>query len=219
MLATQNNPTRSIRRSVGILTAAEGLARPHWADHIANILSQVASPPVLTLLMAGLCAARLHEVDAWRWAALQAALTVALPIAFLVWLLTRGMVSDLDVRRREERTRPMLAALGGAAASLVVLRLGAAPQLLLGIGFAIFVQLLLVFFITLRWKISVHTTAAASFTVLMCSMAGAAAIPLAGLIPLVAWARIRLRRHTLAQTIAGTLWGGLSMAVVMAVGR
>jgi membrane-associated phospholipid phosphatase len=40
-------------------------------------------------------------------------------------------------------------------------------------------------------------------------MAGPAALVIAALIPLVAWARIALGRHTLGQAIAGALVGGL----------
>jgi membrane-associated phospholipid phosphatase len=97
--------------------------------------------------------------------------------------------------------------------------LGAAPQLLFGISLATFFQLLLILTITLHWKISVHTTAAASFTVLMYSLTGIAALPLMGLILLVAWARIRLKRHTLAQTIAGALLGSLTMIIALTLGR
>ena len=182
-------------------------------------LSQIASPPVLAVVMAGLCAAHSHEAGAWRWAAIHAGLTVAIPIVILVWLVARGTVSDLDVQHREQRVKPMLAALLGSAVSLALLSLGQAPQLLLSIGLATYLQLFLLFSITLQWKISVHTTAAASFTVLMCSLAGATALPLVGLILLVAWARMRLKRHTLAQTVAGALLGSLTMIIALTLGR
>jgi membrane-associated phospholipid phosphatase len=195
------------------------LLQLRWADHLANVVSQLASPPVLAVATAGLCAAHSHEAGAWRWAAIHAGLTVAIPIIILVWLVARGTVSDLDVQHREQRVRPMLAALLGSAVSLALLSLGQAPQLLLSIGLATYLQLFLLFSITLRWKISVHTTAAASFTVLMCCLAGATALPLVGLILLVAWARMRLKRHSLAQAIAGALLGSLTMIIALTLGR
>lgn len=218
MLVTwDRRPNRFQRLGVFVRGAAQHALHVHWVDHLAHLLSQVASPPVLALLMVGLCAASLPQANVWRWATLHAGLTVVLPITFLVWLWARGMVSDLDVCQRKERARPMLAALGGAATSLILLRLGSAPQLLLGIGMATFLQLALVFIVTLRWKISVHTTAAASFAVLMWGLLGAVAW--LGVIPLIAWARLHLKRHTLAQTIAGALWGGLSMTIALTFGR
>ena len=189
-----------------------------WADHLANALSQVASPPVLSVLMTGLCAVRLSQARAWSLAIVHVGLTVALPIAFLVWLLARGIVSDLDVQHREERFWPMLAAVGGAAASLTILRLGTTPPLLFGLSLATFFQLLLILTITMHWKISVHTTAAASFATLVYSLDGAKALPLAGLTLLVAWARVRLKRHTLAQTIAGAMLGSLTTMIALTFG-
>jgi hypothetical protein len=187
MSITQSSQTRPGRQAYdAVNTAAESFPQLRWADHLANIVSQIASPPIMAVVMAGLCAARSHEADAWRWAAIHAGLTVAFPVVILVWLVARGTVSDLDVQHREQRVKPMLAALFGAAASLAILCLAPAPQLLFVIGLATYLQLLLIFIVTLRWKISVHTTAAASFTVLMCSLTGVAALPLVGLVLLVA---------------------------------
>jgi membrane-associated phospholipid phosphatase len=219
MVLAHNERATRLQQVIGLPEVSEGGQPQCWADHLANALSQIVSPPVLSVVMAGLCVARLSRSAAWLWAVVYVGLTVALPIAFLLWLLERGLVSDLDVQRREERIWPMLAALGGAAASLTILHLAATPHLLFGINLATFFQLLLGLAITLHWKISVHTTAAASFAVLMHTLAGAAALSLVGLILLVAWARIRLKRHTLAQTMAGALLGSLTMMIALTLGR
>jgi len=219
MVLAQDDRTTCPQQVTSFSGVAENGLQLRWGDHLANALSQIASPPVLAVVMAGLCAAHSPEAGAWRWAAIHAGLTVAIPIVILVWLVARGTVSDLDVRHREQRVGPMLAALLGSAVSLALLSLGQAPQLLFVIGLATYLQLFLIFIVTLHWKISVHTTAAASFTVLMCSLAGATALPLVGLILLVAWARMRLKRHTLAQTVAGALLGSLTMIIALTLGR
>jgi len=61
--------------------------------------------------------------------------------------------------------------------------------------------------ITMYWKISGHGAAIASLTVFICGLYGSLAAPVLLAIPLVAWARVRLHRHTLAQTVAGSLVG------------
>jgi membrane-associated phospholipid phosphatase len=190
-----------------------------WADTVASVVSAVLSPPVLAATMLALATRSAHLASAWFWASIWLTLSILAPIVYLLWLRRRGVVSDLDVTRRAERARPMLATLGGAAVALAVLRLGAAPQILLVISSAAFLQLLLVFPVTLRWKISIHATVVASFAVLMWGLIGPAAVPLAGLVPLIAWARIRLRRHTLAQTVAGTLCGSLTMIAALILCR
>ena len=102
----------------------------------------------------------------------------------------------------------MLATLGGAVVALVALRLGAAPQILLVISSAAFLQLLLVFPVTLQGKISIHATAVASFAVLMWGLIGPAAAPLAGTRsahrlgthpPETPYPRPNDRRHTMRQ--------------------
>jgi membrane-associated phospholipid phosphatase len=63
--------------------------------------------------------------------------------------------------------------------------------------------------VTLFWKISFHgaTISAAATATLM--VAGSSAWPMMLLVPLVGWARVRLKRHTLRQVIYGSLVGAL----------
>ena len=76
-------------------------------------------------------------------------------------------------------------------------------------------QMALIFFITLKWKISGHSTAVSGFSVFMVALFGQAATPILLTIPLVAWARLRLHRHELMQTVAGTIAGIVFMWGIM----
>jgi len=77
------------------------------------------------------------------------------------------------------------------------------------------IQILLVFLITLRWKISGHCTSAAGLSFLAIALYGEPMIPLTLIIPVVAWSRIRLGRHTLYQTIAGTFLGAATVMGIL----
>lgn len=55
------------------------------------------------------------------------------------------------------------------------------------------------------WKISHHLTNISALAVISSLVYGQAAIALILLIPLVAWARLSLNRHTIKQLIGGTL--------------
>ena len=68
-------------------------------------------------------------------------------------------------------------------------------------------QAILFLLITLRWKISLHCAAAAILAELLLIYFGPMAAPFAMSVPLIAWSRLYLRRHTLAQTIAGASLG------------
>jgi membrane-associated phospholipid phosphatase len=180
-----------------------------WSDRVAEIVSAVFSPPVLGIAMIAIAAGATQQAAAWAWAGIPLALNVLAPILYLIWLHRRGLVSDLDVQRREERARPLLFTLASMLAAVVILWRMAAPSLLLGISIAQLLQTALALTITLRWKISMHGAASAAWLTLLIFVAGWAASPALLALPLVAWSRVHLGRHTPAQTVAGAALGSL----------
>lgn len=95
----------------------------------------------------------------------------------------------------------------------LLLWLGHAPRLLLLLMLTALIQALIFTLITLRWKISGHTAGMANLAIL-----GGA---LVGWMPLWVWVcrwwlgrRVYLRRHTIWQTVAGSLLGGLAIMLL-----
>ena len=173
----------------------------------ARLISDVLCPPVVATISIAVSAAHLATPSAWEAAALFLVLAVGIPTLYIVWLLYRGEVTDFHLRVREQRIKPMIVIVTTTVSAWLLLFARQAPALLVGVatvGLTITVILLLV---TLRWKISGHTTAISGFVVLCWWLAGASVAPLALSVPLVAWSRIQLLRHTLAQTIAGAVLG------------
>lgn len=179
------------------------------ARRVAYWVSQIASPPILGVGVAMLAAAALATPAAWLWAIVYLLLAVGVPCLYIVWLVRRGDLADLHLPVREQRIRPMLCALVAAFAAWLVLYMAAAPRLLQSIAAVNSVQSTLFVLITLRWKISLHAATSANLTVLGLGLIGSAAWPLVALTPLVAWARIQLRRHSVGQTLAGAMLGAL----------
>jgi hypothetical protein len=186
-------------------------------DRLASRVSQVTAPPVLALAAAMACARVVGAAQGHGWLALYLGLVVALPVVYLLWLLARGQVADFHLYRREDRLRPYLATLLAAALGWAILRWGGAPRLLVVLAGATCLQTATLLAVTLRWKISAHTATAAALAVLTAALAGPVAAPFAAAVPVVAWARVRLRRHTVAQTVAGALVGGLGLTLALAV--
>jgi membrane-associated phospholipid phosphatase len=186
-----------------------------WADSLASVVSAVLSPPALAAFMIVIAAAATRSTTAWPWAGAALTLGILAPIGYLLWLYERGLVSDLDVQRRAERPRPLAFTLTALAFSATALWLGSAPALLRGLSVAHLTQTTLVLAITLRWKISMHGAAIAACAALLLYLAGPHAAPALAAVPLVAWSRIRLRRHTPGQTVAGAVLGGLVMWSVL----
>jgi membrane-associated phospholipid phosphatase len=102
------------------------------------------------------------------------------------------------------------------AAWLLILVMGA-PLDFVAPVLALLLQTLLLFLITLVWQVSVHTAVTASLVTFICLVVGPGALLLIGLIPLVAWARLYLGRHTVAQTVVGACVGSSCFAILFAL--
>jgi hypothetical protein len=181
-------------------------------------LSRIASPPLLGALGLAMVWNSLDTPGAWRWVLLHVAFAIVVPLAYVVWLLRTRQVTDFELYVREQRLRPYAATLAGMTVAFVFLYWGGAPHLLVVLAGASWLQTLLLFGVTRRWKISAHTAAAAGLAVLGISLVGATASPLAAAVPAVAWSRSRLRRHDPAQIVAGVLMGALVWFVALRIG-
>ncbi len=175
---------------------------------LAVAVSQIASPPVMAVAAAYLAAGVHGQPAAFGWATLHVVAMVLVPLAYLARLLRRGTVSDLDVYRREERWRPFLATVTGAWAGWVLLQSLGAPPSLVGVTGVMALEALLVFLITLGWKISLHCATVAMAGALVWKLTGSPVVFVLG-VPLMIWSRVLLRRHTPAQTLAGSILGVL----------
>jgi membrane-associated phospholipid phosphatase len=183
--------------------------------HSAKWISQISSPPVTGLLTLVLCARALQQTFFWGWTAVYATLASFLPMLFVYWLHWRGIVSDLNMNRREERFWPYLVFIGGACAGWLFLMVKQAPTLLLLLATIVVIQAISSFFITTQWKISAHCSQAATLMVFVLFVYGVTAVPLLVLLFLIAWSRVYLNRHTAGQTIGGIVMGGLTSIAVL----
>ncbi|MCS7061532.1 MAG: hypothetical protein RMN25_10270 [Anaerolineae bacterium] len=187
------------------------------ADKWAGRVSIIFSPP--TAGAAGLLAvaAHINTPEAWAWSLADILLTVILPLLFVVWLVQTGRASDLDLCRRDQRKWPYRVMMLSSAVSIgLSLVFGGPPLLTILVG-ALAVQTLLLSLITMAWKISLHTAAIAGTAAVAWYLAGAPALILALLTPVVAWARVRLGRHDVPQTVAGALVGAATFTATFAL--
>ena len=174
---------------------------------VARWVSRLASPPLLAVICAALTAARSATYGAWGWAGFLVGFTILLPTLFIVWLLRHGKITDFDVYVRKQRFWPYVVSLSCGALTWIVMSVGGAPQMFLVLSGAAVGQGLTLFLINTRWKISAHAAGTASFAVLSWQLLGSGGLPLLLIIPLVAWSRLRLHRHTFGQVVAGSALG------------
>jgi membrane-associated phospholipid phosphatase len=201
-----------------ILDASEESLTMRFDERLARVVSNIGSPPVTTVVASLLIAGTAATQRAWLWSGVHVTLVVVAPLAYLITLFLLGKVSDLDVQMREQRIEPFVVLLLGTVVAGVVLYLGSAPPLLVTAAWAHATEVALILGITTRWKISVHCAAAAGLAVLAYSLGHVSALAAIPAVPLVAWSRVRLGRHTLAQTLAGIGLGSAVFATALMIG-
>lgn len=184
-----------------------------WDMRLARWVSNVVCPPVVAAVCILLVAYSLGTLAAWEWACFYLTAVVLVPTLYVVWLLRHGHVTDFHLRVREQRIKPLILTLAAVLMAWLMLWLGQAPPLLVVTAGAGLALVGIIFLVTLRWKISGHAAAISGFATLCYLLIGHAASPVALAVPLVIWARLRLRRHTLLQTMAGTAVGALILWV------
>jgi membrane-associated phospholipid phosphatase len=135
-----------------------------------------------------------------------------IPLILLLVLVRHGKVTDHHVSDRKQRAPVLLMALGSIVAGLLVLTAAGAPESVVAMVLAVVGGVVVLAGVSPLWKISGHAAAIASSTVIAVLMLGPALLPVLLLVPAVGWSRVVLRAHTVAQVVAGSLFGGIVMA-------
>lgn len=133
-----------------------------------------------------------------------------------VWDIHRrikfGLVTDAHISRREDRIKPFLFSLGCAVAGLATIHAIGAPVQIQAVSWTVVLTGAVITAITAFWKISLHAAAISSIVVALVALYGPYMLLTSILVPVVAWARLTLKKHSVGQILAG-----ISIAVVIAV--
>jgi membrane-associated phospholipid phosphatase len=182
-------------------------------NRTARWLTEIFQPPVVVTLQLLISpAVEAGFPSTIGYGALAALFVCVLPLVVLLGLVRLGKITDHHVSDRKQRAPVLLMALGSVAAGLVVLRAANAPRSVMVMVLAIVAGIIVLAAVSPFWKISGHAAAVSSAAAISVLMLGPAWLPLVLLIPAVGWSRVVLRAHTLAQVVAGSLFGGMVMA-------
>lgn len=207
------------------LPARQALALDRLAEVVSAVLNPLLLPPVLFGVISVYAGAAPSEVLLVVGVGL--VFFALVPGGYIIWELRRGGVDSLDIRDRARRRWPLLVTVASYLSAAAVLSVLPVPgRVLLGwlmvcYGFNTGLTVL----VTRHWKISIHALAIAGIPSVLIFMAYGLDGPVSfsslhlllslsiACIPLVAWARVRMRHHTPHQVIAGTL-GGLMLPLL-----
>jgi len=183
-----------------------------WYRQLARAISTVGNPALLAIVIVAISAANLNTPSAWVWGGIEIVLTILVPLAFILWLVRTGRVTDFDVYVREQRWRPYVFSLSCALFTTAAMIIGSAPRLYIVILTTIILQCFLMFLINHYWKISAHAAGAASFAIALWQIANVPVVLAFSIVPVIIWSRLCLHRHTFCQTVAGALLGTTTLS-------
>lgn len=185
------------------------------ADRFAYWLSQVTSPFVVGLGVLGYVSLSTAPAaaDGLRWLAVVGG-GLLVPYVLVWWGARRGRWTDIHVSRRSQRLVPLLLGLIALVGMLAGLLLLGASRPLIATLVAIIVELVVATLITqvAKYKLSLHVDSAAGAVTVFCLLAGPGFLMLSPLVAVVAWARWKLKAHTLLQALCGL---GLGVAATV----
>ena len=159
-----------------------------------------------------------NYVYALKWTVFSYAFILAVAIFILLGVLL-GVFSNFDVSKREQR--PLLFSFSAFAMfcyllSLIILN---GPKILFIALFAIVLGLIVIVIVNKWIKASIHVATLTSVVLFIGIIYKGYYFLLLFLIPLLAWARVKMKEHTLLETVVGSTLGIVITLVVYTVSR
>ncbi len=155
-------------------------------------------------------------LEALKWTGLAACMVVLPLLGFIHRQVRAGVYADSQVSMREQRH--IIYALGAVCTTLYCVAVWTldGPLELKATLMALFASGLAAMGVNLFLsKVSIHTGGLAGLITILIVMFGRGALPIILLVPLVAWSRVVLGRHTVRQVIAGALMAVTVTTVVL----
>jgi hypothetical protein len=166
---------------------------------IATIISRICDPFAMLAIVFG--------AVLWRTSVFLPAgvFMVVLPFVLFVIAVKSKYVSNWDISIREERPKILWPLVIIELTGVLIFQLFSfLPIVAILVGFVV---------ITHFWKISGHAMCAALASGILVKIFGVSWWPVLLIVPLVCWARVYRRDHTLWQVIAGSLYAWILLVI------
>jgi membrane-associated phospholipid phosphatase len=183
-------------------------------ERLARLVSNILNPFIVSVIVILLLAVKdaSSMADAMKWAGISLALSV-LPIFIVaIFLIHRKKLDGFFANPREQRNVVYILASALGALGCGIMWYLDAPELLVVTFTAGLASIVVFMGINYFWKISLHTAFMAASVAVIIMVYGATAAWTLVFLPLMAWARIELKQHSIAQVISG----GLLAAIIVA---
>lgn len=197
----------------------------HRDDHTgrvkaARLFSNIVSPPVMFAIV-GVAFSLTEEpnLTGLAWAVFYGLLVSLAPILVVLYLLKTGRITELHMSNTSERHIPYVTAVLSALLAYIVITVLDGPELLRCLALLNTINLTALGLINTRYLISIHATGIMA-TFLLTGIVFSWALAWLLVFPLlvgVCVVRLYLKRHTVAQVVAGLALGAATVWLMVAV--
>lgn len=144
-----------------------------------------------------------NKIEAVSWAFICLLFGTIVPYLYIVLLYRRKEIDDMHIPRKEDRIKPMIVSSISYVACLFVLYILNGPLFLKSIFAVSAVSAVIFTVITYFWKISLHTSWITFVVITFNILFGRWMLLMIPLIPVIGWARVRIKKHTVNQVVFG----------------
>ena len=131
--------------------------------------------------------------------------TILLLLTLLHWAVKRGHITNWDLTNRRERIIPLFITIGILIIDLLNARFFI-NDFLVNLFILYIFFIIGIFLITLFWKISGHSAGAMLASGVLFLWFGPVIWPVLLIVPVVGWARVIRKDHTVSQVVAGVVY-------------
>ncbi len=183
---------------------------------VAKLTSGVLNPFLVSLVVIILASfeSAASVSDAIKWSLILTSVSVLPVFSVIAYLAHKEKLEGIFINTRRQRNKIYLLASVCAVAGCIILLYLEAPLVLVATFVAGLTAIIVFMSINLLWKISIHTAFAAGSVTVLTLLYGSVGALTVILVPPIAWARIELEHHSLAQTVTGALLAALIVVVV-----
>ncbi|MFA5015207.1 MAG: hypothetical protein WC549_06680 [Actinomycetota bacterium] len=144
-----------------------------------------------------------NKLEAVGWAFLCLLFSVIIPYLYIGFLYKKKEIDNMHIPKKENRMKPLLLSCASYIVCFIILYVLDGPIFLKSIFAVSVVSTIILTIITYFWKISIHTSWITFIVITFNILLGRWMLIIVPLIPVIGWARVRIKQHTINQVIFG----------------
>jgi len=144
-----------------------------------------------------------NKIEAIKWASICLLFGTVIPYLYIGFLYKKREINDMHIPRREDRIKPLVVSSISYMVCFIILNVLEGPLFLKSIFAVSIVSSIILTVVTYFWKISLHTSWITFVVITFNILFGRWMLLMVPLIPVIGWARVRIKKHTVNQVILG----------------